>query len=60
MLHKKNINFFPITSHKCEHLAECISNCLLDCNSDNVFTVTIDNASSNDMEVLELFNKLDI
>ncbi|KAH0645050.1 hypothetical protein KY284_032934 [Solanum tuberosum] len=47
-------------SHKGEHLAECISNCLLDWNLDNVFTVTVDNASSNDVAVLELSKKLDM
>ncbi|KAH0660529.1 hypothetical protein KY289_029277 [Solanum tuberosum] len=46
--------------HKGEHLAECISNCLLDWNLDNVFTVTVDNASSNDVAVLELSKKLDM
>ncbi|KAG5590815.1 hypothetical protein H5410_041329 [Solanum commersonii] len=60
MLHKKILNFCPITSHKGEHLAECISNCLLDWNLDNVFTVTVDNASSNDVAILELSKKLDI
>ncbi|KAH0748145.1 hypothetical protein KY290_027377 [Solanum tuberosum] len=43
-----------------EHLAECISNCLLDWNLDNVFAVTVDNASSNDVAVLELSKKLDL
>ncbi|KAH0652717.1 hypothetical protein KY289_030395 [Solanum tuberosum] len=41
-------------------MAECISNCLLDWNSDNVFNVTVDNASSNDVTVLELSKKLDM
>ena len=30
VLHKRILNFCPITSHKGEHLAESISNCLLD------------------------------
>ncbi|KAH0645237.1 hypothetical protein KY284_033121 [Solanum tuberosum] len=60
VLHKRILNFCPITSHKGEHLAECISNCLLDWNLDNVFTVTVDNASSNDVAVLELSKKLDM
>ena len=54
------LNFCPITSHKGEHLAESISNCLLDWKLDNVFTVTVDNASSNDVAVLELSKKLDM
>ncbi|KAH0652536.1 hypothetical protein KY289_030214 [Solanum tuberosum] len=60
VLHKRILNFCPITSHKGEHLVECISNCLLDWNLDNVFTVTVDNASSNDVAVLELSKKLDM
>ncbi|KAH0657808.1 hypothetical protein KY289_026556 [Solanum tuberosum] len=60
VLHKRILNFCPITNHKGEHLAECISNCLLDWNLDNVFTVTVDNASSNDVVVLELSKKLDL
>uniref|UniRef100_A0A3Q7JAS0 HAT C-terminal dimerisation domain-containing protein n=1 Tax=Solanum lycopersicum TaxID=4081 RepID=A0A3Q7JAS0_SOLLC len=47
-------------SHKGEHLVESISNCLLDWKLDNVFTVTVDNASSNDVAVLELSKKLDM
>lgn len=60
VLHKRILNFCPITSHKGEHLAESISNCLLDWKLDNVFTVTVDNASSNDVAVLELSKKLDM
>uniref|UniRef100_A0A3Q7GI24 HAT C-terminal dimerisation domain-containing protein n=1 Tax=Solanum lycopersicum TaxID=4081 RepID=A0A3Q7GI24_SOLLC len=56
----QRINFIPITSHKGEHLAESISNCLLDRKLDNVFTVTVDNVSSNDVTVLELSKKLDM
>ena len=41
-------------------MAESISNCLLDWKLDNFFTVTVDNASSNDVAVLELFKKLDM
>ncbi|KAH0645360.1 hypothetical protein KY284_033244 [Solanum tuberosum] len=46
-------------NHKGEHLTECIRNCLLDWNLDNVFTVMVDNASSNDVAILELSKKLD-
>ncbi|KAH0743325.1 hypothetical protein KY290_031318 [Solanum tuberosum] len=60
VLHKRILNFCPITSYKGEHLAECISNCLLDWNLDNVFIVTVDNASSNDVAILELSKKLDM
>uniref|UniRef100_A0A3Q7IJG2 Zinc finger BED domain-containing protein RICESLEEPER 2-like n=1 Tax=Solanum lycopersicum TaxID=4081 RepID=A0A3Q7IJG2_SOLLC len=60
VLHKRILNLCPIISHKGEHLAESISNCLLDWKLDNVFTVTVDNASSNDVIVLELSKKLDM
>ncbi|KAH0655683.1 hypothetical protein KY285_030565 [Solanum tuberosum] len=60
VLHKRILNFCPITSHKGEHLTKYISNCILDWNLDNVFTVTVDNASSNDVAVLELSKKLDM
>lgn len=60
VLHKRILIFCPITIHKGEHMVECISNCLLDWNSDNVFNVTVDNASSNDVTVLELSKKLDM
>ncbi|KAM3309137.1 hypothetical protein P3S67_010881 [Capsicum chacoense] len=60
VLHKRILNFCPITSHKGEHLAECISNCLLDWKLDNVFTITVDNASSNNIAVSALSKKLDM
>ncbi|XP_015072678.1 zinc finger BED domain-containing protein RICESLEEPER 2-like [Solanum pennellii] len=60
VLHKRILNFCPITSHKGEYLAESISNCLLDWKLDDLFTVTVDNASSNDVAVLELSKKLDM
>ncbi|KAM3284266.1 zinc finger BED domain-containing protein RICESLEEPER 2-like [Capsicum chacoense] len=60
VLHKRILNFCPITSHKGEHLSECISNCLLDWKLDNVFTVTVDSASSNNVAVSALSKKLDM
>ncbi|PHT30210.1 hypothetical protein CQW23_30195 [Capsicum baccatum] len=60
VLHKRILNFCPITSHKGEHLAECISNCLLDWNLVSVFTATVDNASSNNIAVPALSKKLDM
>ena len=47
-LHKNIISFVPITSHKGEHIAKTLENCLLDWGIKSVFTVTVDNASSND------------
>ena len=47
-LHKNIINFCPISSHKVVDMADCITNCLLEWGLDNVFTITVDNASSNE------------
>ena len=47
-LHKKIISFVPVTSHKGEYIAKALENCVLEWGIKNVFTVTIDNASSND------------
>ncbi|CAN4105445.1 unnamed protein product [Withania somnifera] len=47
-LHKRIINFYPVTSHKGVDMAASITKCLLDWGLDNVFTITVDNASSND------------
>ena len=51
ILHKRIINFCPIFSHKGVDMEACITNCLLEWGLDNVFTITIDNASSNDVTV---------
>ncbi|XP_070022044.1 zinc finger BED domain-containing protein RICESLEEPER 2-like [Nicotiana sylvestris] len=53
-LHKRILNFCPITSHKGQDLASGIAKCLLEWGVDKVFTVTVDNASSNDVMVREL------
>ncbi|XP_031097181.1 zinc finger BED domain-containing protein RICESLEEPER 2-like [Ipomoea triloba] len=47
-LHKRIIAFVPVTSHKGEYLAKAVETCLLEWGFRNVFTVTVDNASSND------------
>ncbi|PHT36496.1 Armadillo repeat-containing kinesin-like protein 2 [Capsicum baccatum] len=60
VLHKRILNFCHITIHKGENLAECISNCLLDWKLENVFTITVDNASSNNVAVFALSKKLDM
>ncbi|CAH9082434.1 unnamed protein product [Cuscuta europaea] len=50
-LQKKIISFVPVTSHKGEYLAKALENCLLDWGLKSIFTVTVDNASSNDTAV---------
>nr|XP_009765425.1 PREDICTED: zinc finger BED domain-containing protein RICESLEEPER 2-like [Nicotiana sylvestris] len=57
-LHKRIINFCPISSHKGDDMASVITNCLLDWGLENVFTITVDNASSNDVTVREVSKQL--
>ncbi|XP_031100840.1 zinc finger BED domain-containing protein RICESLEEPER 2-like [Ipomoea triloba] len=45
---KKIIAFVPVTSHKGEYLAKALETCLLEWGLRNIFSVTVDNASSND------------
>ncbi|XP_031127642.1 zinc finger BED domain-containing protein RICESLEEPER 2-like [Ipomoea triloba] len=61
-LHKKIISFVPVTSHRGEYIAKALETCLLEWGLNakaletcllewglkNIFTVTVDNASSND------------
>ncbi|XP_031103227.1 zinc finger BED domain-containing protein RICESLEEPER 2-like [Ipomoea triloba] len=47
-LHKKIISFVPVTSHRGEYIAKALETCLLEWGLKNIFTVTVDNASSND------------
>ncbi|XP_031101973.1 zinc finger BED domain-containing protein RICESLEEPER 2-like [Ipomoea triloba] len=48
-VHKRILNFCPISSHKGEDIGKAIEKCLRDWGLDNVFTITVDNASSNDV-----------
>lgn len=57
-LHKRIINFCPIASHKGEAISLAIENCLRDWGIDQVFTVTVDNASSNDVVVNNFRRKI--
>ncbi|KAH0634432.1 hypothetical protein KY290_037845 [Solanum tuberosum] len=54
IMHKRIINFCPISSHKGEDMANEIMKCLRDWGLDKIFTITVDNASSNDVTVKEL------
>ncbi|WOL13416.1 zinc finger BED domain-containing protein RICESLEEPER 2-like [Canna indica] len=56
-LHKKILNFCPISSHKGESIGRAIETCLLEWGIDKVFTITVDNASSNDVAVEHLKRK---
>ncbi|KAL4283691.1 hypothetical protein GQ457_16G010400 [Hibiscus cannabinus] len=57
-LNKKIINFCPISSHKGDAIGMMIENCLLSWAIDKIFTVTVDNASSNDVAVSYLRKNL--
>ncbi|KAL4387019.1 hypothetical protein GQ457_09G022130 [Hibiscus cannabinus] len=56
-LNKKIINFCPISSHKGDAIGMMIENCLLSWGIDKIFTVTVDNASSNDVAISYLRKK---
>ncbi|XP_070049839.1 zinc finger BED domain-containing protein RICESLEEPER 2-like [Nicotiana tomentosiformis] len=57
-MHKRIINFCPIVSHKGEDMANAIGRCLREWGINKIFTVTVDNASSNDVTVKELSKQL--
>jgi len=46
-MQKKIISFVPITSHKGEDIDMSVENCLREWGIDKIFTITVDNASSN-------------
>ncbi|KAJ0714852.1 putative HAT dimerization domain, ribonuclease H-like superfamily, hAT-like transposase, RNase-H [Helianthus annuus] len=48
VLRKKILNFCQIANHKGETIGKLVYRCLQDWGIDRVFTVTVDNASSND------------
>ncbi|XP_055830950.1 zinc finger BED domain-containing protein RICESLEEPER 1-like [Solanum dulcamara] len=47
-----------VTSHKGDEMARCISKCLLDWKLEKIITITVDNASSNDVMVKELHKQM--
>ncbi|CAA0811078.1 Unknown protein [Striga hermonthica] len=51
-LHKRVLNFCKITSHKGEDIGMCLEEKLVEWGINKVFTVTVDNASSNDVAVV--------
>ncbi|XP_024969617.1 zinc finger BED domain-containing protein RICESLEEPER 2-like [Cynara cardunculus var. scolymus] len=50
-LNKKVISFVLIHSHKGESISKAIESYLLDWGVKNIFTITVDNASSNDIAI---------
>ncbi|XP_027183954.1 zinc finger BED domain-containing protein DAYSLEEPER-like [Coffea eugenioides] len=57
-LNKKILNFCPIASHKGNEISKAIEKCLLEWGVDDILTVTVDNASSNNLVVQYLRGKL--
>ncbi|CAA0824225.1 Unknown protein [Striga hermonthica] len=57
-LHKRVLNFCKITSHKGEDIGRCLEEKLVEWGISKVFTVTVDNASSNDVAVEYLKKQL--
>jgi len=58
-LQKKILNFFQTPDHKGETIAKGIEACLLDWEIENLFTVTLDNASANDSAIKHLKARID-
>ncbi|KAL0541492.1 hypothetical protein IC582_021537 [Cucumis melo] len=51
VLHKKILSFCQVANHKGETIGRAIESCLLEWGIDKIFTITIDNASSNDVAI---------
>ncbi|KAL0360895.1 UNVERIFIED_CONTAM: Zinc finger BED domain-containing protein RICESLEEPER 2 [Sesamum radiatum] len=58
-LHKRIVNFCPIIEHKSKEIGKGVEKCLLDWGIDRVFSITVDNASSNDGAIAYLKKKFD-
>ncbi|KAL4367977.1 hypothetical protein GQ457_05G008170 [Hibiscus cannabinus] len=56
--HKKIINFFPILGHSGEIIGKSIEKCLNEWNLRKILTVTVDNASSNDVTIQYLRRRI--
>ncbi|KAK9091066.1 hypothetical protein Sjap_024243 [Stephania japonica] len=57
-LQKKILNFFQIPNHKGDTIGKAMEKCLLEWGIERVFTVTVDNATSNDVAVFYLARKV--
>ncbi|CAM8883945.1 unnamed protein product [Rhodiola kirilowii] len=58
-LHKRIINFTKITSHKGEDIGLCLERCLREWGVEKVFSITVDNASTNEGAVAHMKRKLE-
>ncbi|KAK9286316.1 hypothetical protein L1049_014706 [Liquidambar formosana] len=57
-LHKRILNFCVVSSHKGEAIGNAVELCLSHWGIENVSTITVDNASSNDVAVAHLEKQL--
>ncbi|KAL5789248.1 hypothetical protein ACOSQ2_004136 [Xanthoceras sorbifolium] len=57
-LQKRILSFSQIADHRGETIGKCIEKVLIDWGIDKVFTITIDNASSNNTAILYIKRKL--
>ncbi|KAK9902314.1 hypothetical protein M0R45_001735 [Rubus argutus] len=57
-LHKRIINFCTITSHKGDAIGRVVDQCLRSWEITKVFTITMDNASANDVAVTYMKRRL--
>ncbi|XP_050238141.1 zinc finger BED domain-containing protein RICESLEEPER 2-like [Mercurialis annua] len=58
ILHKKILSFVPIFSHKGDAIGKAIETCLLEWGITNIFSITVDNASSNDVAISYLKKRI--
>ena len=45
------MNFFPVANHKGDTIGRVVESCLLKWGIDRLFTITVDNASSNEVAI---------
>ncbi|XP_010266972.1 PREDICTED: zinc finger BED domain-containing protein RICESLEEPER 2-like [Nelumbo nucifera] len=57
-LNKNVLNFCPISSHRGEAIGKAVEKCLIEWEIDKVFTITVDNASSNNVAITYLKRKI--
>ncbi|KAE8690247.1 hypothetical protein F3Y22_tig00110904pilonHSYRG00114 [Hibiscus syriacus] len=59
-LHKRIINFCPIAGHSGQLIGRAVEKCLIEWGLKNIMTITVDNASSNDLAIEYLRRRLTI
>ncbi|CAH9087007.1 unnamed protein product [Cuscuta epithymum] len=58
MLHKRILNFCVIPNHKGESVAKLLEECLVEWGIEKILTITVDNASSNDVGLKDLIKRI--